>query len=217
MHSKCFAQIYKFKLISLFKNLVQCITDGKVLDDTTGYYWQAAVQDKADQWKVICVAAVITKSKLITSANCTYHRDHKTLQIRTESYKKTVYAGKHYDDLFIREHGGFDPVTLENNIAVIILRNQRFRFNNRLGKVILPKDQNLPKGEVTVVAWCNHQSKSSFKTDQAFVTATPKIVDLGTCNRKFDGVSDVQLTDENICSDYLGTGCRGLCIEDAGG
>lgn len=193
--------------------------EGTPHEDNIENFWQAAVQDKNSNSRIICVATIISRTKLVTAANCTHRKDYKKLQIRVAAV--SAKSGKVFANLFVKEHNAFDPFTLENNIAVIILLSDRLKFGPSIGKVILPIEHDVPVGSLLYVStWCSQEKQKggSWQQNHGLYSRLTHIVDHTICNGRYERLTDAPVvTNDNICSNYIGSGCRNQCNEDAGG
>lgn len=110
------------------------------MNDTRGdihdFNYQAALLDHTFNW--VCVAVILSQTKLVTQAHCTHDKKKDEMHIRAGTRDPTR-GGIVMSCLFIVEHEEFDPKTYANDIAVIELRRDRFQYGPTIGSVVLPQ------------------------------------------------------------------------------
>lgn len=184
---------------------------------------------------MICGAALLTESWVVTAAHCVTHVGSTDI---VDSSELRLYFGKYYrndsrddDEVQIREieniqvYPDFDPVIFDGDIALINLKHP-VKLTSRVQPVCLPdvysgmSARHLKEGSLgTVTGWGRDDNNNTESYPEVLMQAKVKIVANDECELGYQ-VADVSLsvTGNMFCAGTDGSGGKtDTCSGDSGG
>lgn len=172
------------------------------------YPWAASMQRYGSHR---CGASIISHTKLVTAAHCTYGVTARTLKMRVGA-STTSTGGRLEQVLRIRQHQDYNPATIANDIAILVLVSPLSFKKDNLAKIRLPvSGLSLSVGEMTnVVGWGVLFEGGQLAKQLQFVSVP--IVSNVVCNEAYRN----GITDGMLCAGFE-NGLKDACQGDSGG
>lgn len=163
-----------------------------------------------------CGASLISNNYVLTSASSLYEMEFADVMMGVHNFTGIGEIGEHAVAISAAEfivHKGWDPMTLENDIALVRLARP-VDFNEYIQPVKLPRYSDVGKtyeGDISVVSgW------GKAKNEDDFLSKDLRYVDVPVMNQVECGLIYLGFVkDSNICT--VGDGGKGFCVGDGGG
>lgn len=171
------------------------------------YPWAASMQRYGSHR---CGASIISHTKLVSAAHCTYGVTARTLKVRVGSTVSSD-GGQLMQILRIRQHPSYNPATIANDITVLILVAS-LSFNGNIAQITLPSNGlRLSTGEMTnVVGWGVLYEGGILSTQLRYVSVP--IISNEDCNEAYRN----GITGGMLCAGFE-DGLKDACQGDSGG
>lgn len=167
--------------------------------------------------RYLCGAAILAQTKIITAAHCVFKINAvRKLQVRVGS-SSPLSGGVVKTALKIDEHHGFDPQSMNNDIAIVTLADP-LTFNSAVRPIkIATSSGALTPGAPMIVSGYGAMSSGSDAASNLHAVSVP-VVDQKTCVKAYKSYKGpARPTDLMFCAGFYKTGGKDACKGDSGG
>lgn len=168
--------------------------------------------------RYLCGAVIVSPTKLLTAAHCVYRINAvRKLDVRAGSaHPLSGGIGKQASKIV--EHHGFDPSTMDNDIAVVTLA-EPLPFGNTIGAIRMAKaSDSLAPGTQVLVSGFGSNVSGELKPSDLHAVVVP-IVEPKQCAKAYKNYEGkARPTAQMICAGfYKAGGGKDACKGDSGG
>ncbi|CAH2085202.1 unnamed protein product [Euphydryas editha] len=165
-----------------------------------------------------CGGSIINNRSILTAASCFYlYNNIYQWRIRVGSTDATS-GGVVFTINRIARHDNFNNMTVYDNDIAVMRINGAFSFNNkvRAGPIAGPNYILPDNAPLWVIGWGTTSSEGLSSSQLRHVRVW--VVNQSECrNRYAELLNIIPVTDNMMCSGYLGVGGRDACRGDSGG
>ncbi|XP_065677409.1 transmembrane protease serine 9 isoform X1 [Hydra vulgaris] len=177
--------------------------------------WQVLLLDGGREF---CGGTLIHKEWILTAAHCIHGKEFNPSQIkiRTGEHNINVHEGSEEDitALKIVKHRGYNPQTLDNDIALIKLTKQ-CQVNNYVSTACLPTAEAAPGSSCFISGWGKISHPGSMT--KILQHAKMNVVDRPTCEKLNKKTIPTSITKGMLCAGDGGATRISGCHGDSGG
>ncbi|XP_032683053.1 trypsin-4-like [Odontomachus brunneus] len=192
-----------------FVERVDSLFDPRIVGGMTVDISQHPYQMSVQQIFHICGASIISKNWVVTAAHCVTAPANF---YRLNAGNNDKYEGSYYKVKRIVRHPGYNPMTIDYDIALLELDDE-VRFNSNMQPVKLAEKELESGIMVNITGW--GAIMPGGWTSPVLMGVSLPIVDRNTCKLKYWFVRNI--TDRMICAGYLQKGGKDACQGDSGG
>ncbi|KAM3968044.1 trypsin-7-like [Aphomia sociella] len=187
--------------------------DGKIVGGTetniTSYPYQVYVEVLRGVLSYACGGSILSNRYVLTAAHCL--TGVSRVRIRAGSTSASS-GGTRYTTYFYTIHPNYDPLTSDNDIAIIrLIRRMTLDGINTRAVTLPTPETTVDEGKNVVVTGWGATSEGGSSSDTLMVVTVP-IVSIQSCNETYSN----SITPRMFCAGYE-EGGKDSCQGDSGG